>query len=123
MKVEKTGCATDPGYPSRRQFSQYQRLLVGMAAIGLGAAVGQGQEGRLKGDVAVEPREPKPAATKPVTTMGKMRAEPGTSCTATNLPSASTNQAPSTAKVPAPACTNKASCALRMPGEMPAQPK
>jgi len=90
MKVRKNGQATNPGYPSRRQFVGYG-LLVGMAAIGLSAAVGRGQEGRLRGDVAVEPRAPG-APRANVRPVGEIRADPGTSCAATNAPSASTNQ-------------------------------
>ena len=114
MKVEKRIHATEPAYPNRRQFSQY-RLLAGVAAIGLGAAVGSGQEGRLGGDIAVSPREAKTAV---VQTKGVMRAPRGPSCAATNAPAASTNQAPSSA-----ASTNKAAAVQKSLGQMPAEPK
>ena len=114
MKVEKRTHATEPAYPSRRQFSQY-RLLAGVAAIGLGAAVGSGQEGRLGGAPAVSPSEAKTAVFQ---TKGKIRVEPGPSCTATNAPAAATNQAPSSA-----ACTNQAAAVQKSRGEMPAEPK
>ena len=118
MKVEKRIHATEPAYPNRRQFSQY-RLLAGVAAIGLGAAVGSGQEGRLGGDIAVSPRSPKIAAQAEETRIrGRIRAEPGPSCTATNAPAASTNQV-----APAAASTNQPAAVLKSRGEMPAEPR
>ena len=101
MNVEKQAHVAPPGYPSRRQSSRCQ-LVVGVAAIGLGAVLGRaGDPPRLGGDLKVEPRDPKPATIKPVATLGLMRADPGATCVATNAPSAVTNQVP-----PAAASTN-----------------
>ena len=124
MKVEKHTHATDPGYPSRRQFSEY-RLLVGVAAIGLGAAVGRGQEPRRPmGDLAVEPRNSKPASSevRPVI-LGAPRADPRSTCTATNLPPASTNQPVPAAESPQPTDPAKPANVVRLRGEMPAEAK
>ena len=46
MKVENRRQVAAPAYPSRRQFVEC-RLLVGVAAIGLGAAVGRAKRGVL----------------------------------------------------------------------------
>ena len=124
MKVEKRSHATDPGYPSRRQFSDY-RLLVGVAAIGLGAAVGRGEEPRRPmGDLAVEPRDPKPAAAEVRTvTLGGIRPDPGPTSTSTNRPPASTNQPIPAAKSPRPADHANPANVMRLRGDMPAEPK
>ena len=123
MKVQKRIATSDPGYPSRRQFSQYGRLLAGVATIGLGAAVGQsGEDVRLGGDIVVSPRAP----DKPTRTMGRIRCEPPPSGTSTNLPVVATNPPPAAA-----ASTNKPVVAPRAPGtsvrqikgDMPAEPK
>jgi hypothetical protein len=123
MKVQKRIATSDPGYPNRRQFSQYGRLLAGVATIGLGAAVGQsGEDVRLGGDIVVSPRAP----DKPTRTMGRTRCEPLPSGTSTNLPVATTNPPPAAA-----ANTNKPVAAPPAPGtpvrqirgEMPAEPK
>ena len=118
MKVQKQRAASEPGYPSRRQWSQYGRFLAGVAAIGLGAAVGRsGEDVRLGGDIAVEPRTP----VKPAQTLGIPRCEP--SGISTNLPVAATNLPPAAA-----ASTNKPVATPRTPvretkGEMPAEPR
>ena len=124
MNVRKSSLAANPGYPNRRQFPEYRRL-VGMAAIGLSAAIGQGQEGRFLGDIAVDPRTAgaPPANVKPVSVKGGVRADPGNSCTATNLPSAGTNSVPPVTPPPVSASTNKPAIVERKPGEMPAEPK
>ena len=125
MKVQKSRQVMEPRYPSQRTFADC-RLLVGMAAIGLGAAVGQGQEGRLLGDMAAEPRTAgaPPAKVKPVSVNGGIRAEPGNSCTATNRPSSGTNSVPPVTLPPVSASTNKpAAIVVRPLGEMPAEPK
>jgi len=118
-----TGRQTTPGYPTRRQF--LKRNLAGVAAaIGLTAAAGQGQDGRLRGDVAVEPRASRPAAVKPSATLGRMPAEPQSfTCVPTNgIPSVA--QLPrATVKALEAATTNQPVDAGRLKGEMPAAPK
>jgi len=121
MKVQKRIATSDPGYPSRRQFSQYGRLLAGVATIGLGAAVGQsGEDVRPAGDIAVSPRAP----VRPMRTMGIPPSEPLPSGTSTNLPVVATNPPPAAA-----ANTNKPVAAPRAPvragprGTLPAEPK
>jgi hypothetical protein len=80
----------------------------------LGTAISQGQGTlRLGGDLKVEPREPPQSALKPVVTMGIVRADPGPSCTATNLP----------AVTPVATSTNKPVVDIRLRGEMPAETK
>ena len=119
MKVQKRIATSDPGYPSRRQFSQYGRLLAGVATIGLGAAVGRsGEDVRLGGDIVVSPRAP----VRPTQTLGKPPCEPLPSGTSTNLQVAATNQPPAAAT-----STNKPVAVQWTPvtlrGAMPADPK
>ncbi|MEI6211432.1 MAG: hypothetical protein WCR06_07375 [bacterium] len=119
MKVQKQRAVTEPGYPSRRQWSQYGRHLAGVATIGLGAAVGRsGEDMRLRGDIAVEPRAP----VKPAQPLGIPRIESCPSGTSTNLPVAATNHPPVTA-----ASTNKPMASPQAPvqkkGNMPAEPR
>ena len=123
MKVKKSKRAMEPHYPCHRKVVDY-KMPVGVAAIGLGAAIGQGQEGRLGGDMAAEPRTAgaPPAKVKSVTTQGQIRAEPGSSCTATNRPSAGTNSVPPATPPPVSVCTNKPADVARTPGK-PAEPK
>jgi len=122
MKVQKRIDVSDPGYPNRQQFSQYGRLLAGVAAIGLGAAVGRGGDDvRLRGEIAVEPRAPA-ASSMPVPPPGLIRSGPLPSGTSTNLPVAATNLPPVTA-----ASTNKPMASPQAPvqikGRMPAEPR
>jgi hypothetical protein len=115
MKVQKRVAGSDPGYPSRRQFSQYGRLLAGVATIGLGAAVGRsGEDVRVGGDIAVEPRPP----VRPARTAGLPRCEAGPAGVSTNLPVATTNLPAATG-----ASTNKPLAELRIRGKMPAEPR
>lgn len=110
MNVTRSKRAATPGYPNRRQY----RLLIGAAAVGLGTAISQGEGPlRLGGDLKVEPRESPQSVTKPAVTMGVVRADPGTSCTATNLP----------AVPPVATSTNKPVVDIRLRGEMPAETK
>ena len=115
MKVQKSKQAAGPRYPSRRQFDC--RLLAGVAALGLGAAIGVAQEGRLGGDIAVAPRAPgaPPIERVPVDPAS------ASSCTATNQP-AGTNSVPP-APVPPAASTNEPTIVVRKMGEMPVEPK
>ncbi len=110
-----TGRQTTPGYPTRRQF--LKRNLAGVAAaIGLTAAAGQGNDVRVDGDLAVEPRGGRPVSARPFATLGEMRAEPRAP---TNFPAAVTNQVvPFSTTSNCPACTVQ-SDRIRLPGGLP----
>lgn len=108
MKVMKNEQVSSPGYPNRRQFLN-ARTLLGIAAIGLGAVAGRGDDMRLGGDIAIEPRDPAPTAVAPKA-----------GCTASNLPpSTVTTNAPATPAQPKEApVTNSPLPSLK--GVMPA---
>jgi hypothetical protein len=113
MNVTKQTQTVEPAYPNRRQFAKCQ-LLLGVAAIGLGAAMGRaGDTPRLAGDIKAEPGKTVITPVRPVL-MGVMRADPAGCASKTNAPVA-TNQVP--------AAVVKTNVCTRLGGEMPADVK